>query len=79
MDFWRFHLRQVLWDHGDFWKVSASLGINCTEVVNSGKAEGQPGAPQFRLLGLAPLLMSCAASLSIIALVCFSLYNKVSD
>ena len=59
--------------------LSASLGINCTEVVNSGKAEGRLGAPKFRLLGLAPLLMSCAASLSITALVCFSLYNKVSD
>ena len=74
VDFWRFHLRQVLWDHGDFWKVSTSLCINHTEVVNSGKAEGQPGAPKFRLLGLAPLLMSRAASLSITVL-CALIYT----
>lgn len=74
VDFWRFHLRQVLWDHGDFWKVSTSLCINCAEVVNSGKAEGQLGAPKFRLLGLAPLLMSCAASLSITVL-CALIYT----
>lgn len=68
-----------MWIRDRRWELLPCLSVTCTEVVNSGKGEGQPGAPKFRLLGLASLFTSCASSLSIRVLVCFNLYNKVSD